>query len=133
MQRFVRECVNLANEMSGHPVTLGCSKSEWLRHWTGAGLDFYQFHSYTEVRAAPPFTLKSGLGLDRGVILGEFPVNNAPVSLNEYLTSAWDYGFAGALGWSVNGKDAYSGFTSPGRADEFASWAASHPEAVAAH
>jgi len=132
MQRFVRECADLAEELSGQPVTLGCSKSEWLSHWTGAGLDFYQFHSYTEARAAPPFTLKSDLGLDRGVVLGEFPVNNAPVSLDGYLASAWDYGYAGALGWSVNGKDAYSGFTSPGRADEFASWATAHSDALAA-
>ncbi|MFH0919866.1 MAG: hypothetical protein V1913_05840 [Fibrobacterota bacterium] len=122
IRRFFGECVQCIKAYSTIPVTLGCADAQWLQDWTGLGLDFYEVHSYSNSGGAPPFLAKADLGLDRSVLLGEFPTNVTSASFVEYLNAAWNNGYAGAFGWSLNGQDASSGFSLPDISNAYASW-----------
>jgi hypothetical protein len=38
------------------------------------------------------------------------------------MNTAWNNGYAGAMGWSLNAKDDFSGFNSVEISDAFQSW-----------
>ncbi len=119
---FFLKCVNECRDLSTKPITLGSSKAEWLRYWIGMGFSFYQVHNYSIDRSYPPFIFKSALKIDGPVLLGEFPTNTSVSIFTEYMNNAWNNGYAGALGWSLNGQDLYSGFGLPEIADAFETW-----------
>ncbi|MBI4491219.1 MAG: hypothetical protein HY690_00285 [Chloroflexi bacterium] len=117
MQAFVREVVEYIHAYSTQYATVGSAWRDALDYWKGSGLDLYQYHSYE-----PNDPLECGL--DKPVIVGEFPTAAATRTLTEYLDTILRSGCAGALAWSYRAEDEVSDFR--GVAAEFAAWSAAH-------
>jgi len=131
------------HEHSRAIVTLGCAKLHNLWAWDdpALGLDVLQLHSYPDVkhpeRDADVFgTRASALGVQRPVILGEFP-GNGPArhppgasppdhTLDDYLEFALAGGYLGAWPWSFSGTDHYGGLPETA----LRAFAQRHPELV---
>ena len=112
-------------------VTIGSARAQWVSSWTGLDLDYYQTHYYDWIQSSPSddlFQTSSGqLGLDRPLVVGEFPAANSKTAgLEQYLDMWYDNGFAGAWPWSYNKVD---GQGATGRAT-FSSWSTDHSESV---
>ena len=111
MKKFVRDAAALVHRYTGQPVTVGSASAHWLEEWRDLGLDFYQTHWYEHLeRRAPLARPVSDLGLDRPVVLGEFPSRRASVELGRMLDTARAAGYAGAFVWSVFAEDSATDF-----------------------
>jgi hypothetical protein len=130
MQSFVRDVVELIHQNAIQKVTVGTARGNWLTHWREMKLDLYQFHHYGEHGAVPPFVSATNMKLDKPIILGEFPTKGGEVAPVNYLSQALENGYAGALGWSLNANDEYSGFTSPATSKALKQWLRSHEVAA---
>ncbi len=106
MRAVIAEAAALVHACTRHPVTVGCAYAAGLPLVAGLGLDFYQVHWYPRLRK--PFDVRrdvSAFGLDRPVLLGEFPTSVPSLSPAALLDAARSAGYAGALGWSVLAED----------------------------
>lgn len=111
MRTFVRDTAALAHRLTRQPVTVGSAAARWLDTWRDLDLDFYQTHWYEHLEARSPLARPVGtLGLDRPVVLGEFPSRVAPSELRRILEAAREAGYAGAFVWSVLADDAATDF-----------------------
>ena len=112
MQAFVQQATAYIHEHTQLRVTLGSGRRMWLHLWTGAGLDFYQFHWYDhfENEEPLPWPPASGLGLDKPVIVGEVPSNSTKYSIEQFERAVCTGGYAGLLSWSFRAGDAFSLF-----------------------
>lgn len=130
MQSFVAEVVSYIRAYSSQYVTLGSASRGWLlEYWTNSDLDFYQYHYYDHLEMRYPFNyLYSGLGVNKPVVVGEFPTRNTRRSINQYLDTIWENGYAGAWAWSYRAGDKVSDFESV--ADNFATWSEAHKDDV---
>ncbi len=111
MQRFVSEIVQAIHADSDRPVTVGSASPRYLKYWRKVGLDLYQYHYYPrlEGRLYPSVEHShTALGLDKPLILGEFPTEAPLTQPVDYLDNALANGCAGALGWSLRATDPYS-------------------------
>jgi hypothetical protein len=123
--------------------TMSCARLDNLWAWDSAelNLDFVQVHSYPDVRHPQRdrdiFGVPAAsLGMNRPVVLGEFPGNGphqhppgaSPPewTLADYLEFALTEGYAGAWPWSFSGTDAYGSFAE----EPLRTFATSHPELV---
>ena len=122
---MVSELSRLVHANSSALVTLGCARLRNLYAWDDPsfGLDLLQVHSYPDTRRLfrpePDIfgTPAASLGVNLGVILGEFPgdgptqhprgASPPPTTLDEYLEFGLSGGYAGAWPWSFSGTDAY--------------------------
>jgi hypothetical protein len=109
MQAFVREAATLVHHYTNHAVTLGSASAHWLEAWRHLGLDFYQAHWYEhlERRSSLARPVRE-LGLDRPVLLGEFPSRLPSMEVRRILDTARAAGYAGGFFWSVLADDAAS-------------------------
>jgi len=106
MEAFVRDTITAIRAESSLPVTVGGAAAKWPRAWSGVDLDFYSIHIYDWVNMHWPYSASaSELGImGKPVVMGEFPVNGLTgVPYNQMLESWYGNGYAGALGWAVNG------------------------------
>lgn len=111
MREFVRATVALVHSHTGQAATVGSAAAHWLDAWRDVGLDFYQTHWYEHLeRRAPLARPVHDLGLDRPVVLGEFPSRLPPIELRRILDTARLSGYAGAFFWSVLADDAATDF-----------------------
>jgi hypothetical protein len=111
MRAFVRDTAALVHRYTGHDVTVGSASADWLATWQGLGLDFYQAHWYEHLESRIPLaTPVASLGLDRPVVLGEFPSRVAPAELQRILDTARAAGYSAAYLWSVLASDAATDF-----------------------
>lgn len=112
MQEFVRASAQTIHSCAGQKVTVGSARRMWLHHWSGLGLDLYQFHWYDHFSAEEPFPWqrRSELGLDKPVIVGEVPTANTNSSAPDYLLAAANGGYDGLLLWSYRARDDVSGY-----------------------
>jgi hypothetical protein len=111
MREFVRDAVALAHRHTRQPVTVGSASVHWLDTWRDIGLDFYQAHWYEHLERRSPLARPvRDFGLDRPVLLGEFPSRRAPVELQRILDTARAAGYMGAFVWSVTADDAATDF-----------------------
>jgi hypothetical protein len=111
MQLFVKEIVQAIHASSDRPVTVGSASPRYLKYWRNVGLDLYQYHFYPSVegRLYPSAEHShTALGLDKPLILGEFPTQAPLTQPIDYLEGALANGCAGALGWSLRATDMYS-------------------------
>ncbi|MCP4423642.1 MAG: hypothetical protein GY803_04035 [Chloroflexi bacterium] len=122
MQAFVAEASQIIHQESNFKVTLGSAKGEWLSHWQGLGLDYYQAHYYDWMGVESPFVFVQELGLDRPVVIGEFPTTNTQHDITTYLDAIAMNGYAGAWPWSLRAGDFVSLFTDPGPAADYHNW-----------
>jgi hypothetical protein len=106
MRAFIGETAALVHSRTGHPVTVGAASAAGLGLLRGLGLDFYQVHWYDSVeRRAPLERPVSALGLDRPVLLGEYPTAGSARSPESIVARARESGYAGAFAWSVLADD----------------------------
>jgi hypothetical protein len=106
MRAFMREVVAAIHGHASQLATVGSASARTLHLVQGLGLDVYQVHWYDRVeRHAPLERPVSGFGLDRPVILGEFPTLGSLRSPEEIVRAAREAGYAGALAWSALADD----------------------------
>jgi hypothetical protein len=106
MRAFIGETAELVHEVTPQPATVGLASARWLSLVKGLGLDFYQIHWYDSLeRCAPLDTPVSQFGVDRPVLLGEFPTRGSTRPPSEILATAERAGYLGALAWSAVSTD----------------------------
>ncbi len=107
---FVRRVADAVHQSSGGYVTVGSASMKWVRNWVGLGLDYYQVHYYDWMRGKKAHNLYATradkLGLDRPVVVGEFPAAASKTAdLTQYLDTWHANGYAGAWAWSARSED----------------------------
>ena len=111
MREFVRLLAERVHAHTRHAATVGSASAATLGLVGGLGLDFYQTHWYDRLEARSPLGRPAAaLGCDGPVVLGEFPTGNSSRSPAELMSTAEQYGFAGAYFWSALAEDAHSQF-----------------------
>lgn len=111
MRDFIGGAAALVHDRTRHQVTVGTARARWLPLVEGLGLDFYQPHFYERFEPDLPLgTPVSTFGLDRPVVLGEFPTGGDARPTGLLLETARQAGYAGALFWSVMAGDEASDF-----------------------
>jgi hypothetical protein len=77
--------------------------------WKNLGLDYYSFSWYDWMEPYEPLDRRAdSLGLDRPVVLGEFPANDSQYyTLQQVYDLAMRNGYAGAFAWSYWGGDGH--------------------------
>lgn len=125
MRAFLAAVVATFRRHTATPLTVGSASARWLRLVRGLDLDFYQVHWYDRFeRHAPLGRPVHAWGLDRPVVLGEYPTRGSRRDVEGILSRARDAGYAGALYWSALADDAAS---DPGYAvDALRDWMSRH-------
>ena len=109
MRAFLGEAVALIHARTAHAATVGSASTRTLSLVEGLGLDVYQAHWYDRLdRRAPIGRRVSDLGLDRPLLLGEFPTRGSARPAPEILETVHRAGYAGALAWSALSGDSAS-------------------------
>lgn len=110
MRRFIKRVSRLVHRHTGQLATVGLGNAAGLPLVRGCGLDFYQVHWYDRWESIAPLSWPvPELGLDRPLLLGEFPTRNSTLSSETIVAASRDSGYCGALGWSLLAKDDFSG------------------------
>lgn len=109
VQAFVREAAEAIHGNGGGLVTVESNRSSNMQHWQGLGLDYYSFSWYDWVQPYDPLDVSArSHGLDRPVVLGEFPIQESQYyDFHQVLDIALGQGYAGAFVWSYSGADKY--------------------------
>jgi hypothetical protein len=111
MRALIRDAAGLVHARTPEPVTVGLASARWLGLVRDLGLDFYQVHWYDKLdwlaRLAAPV---ARWGLDKPVLLGEFPTRGSSREPGAILAAAREHGYAGAFFWSVRAADAASDY-----------------------
>jgi hypothetical protein len=106
MQAFVKDVAALVHGCTRQPVTVGSASAHWLDAWRDLGLDFYQAHWYEHLESRAPLARPvRDLGLDRPVLLGEFPSRVSPLEVRRILDTARTAGYSGGFFWSILADD----------------------------
>jgi len=127
MQDFVRQVSQLIHQNTAQVATVGGADRRWCSLWKDVGLDYFQFHHYPYMERYAPYDLPADdLGLNKPVLIGEFPTRNTNRTLSLYLDLALKNGYAGAFPWSYRATDKYTGWSSV--SDEFSQWSATHKD-----
>lgn len=131
MRAFVGLTVAAIHEHARTYATVGSANVKWARNWVGLNLDFYQAHYYDWMKPYSTdnvFAMRADqLGLDRPIVIGEFPANRSNTAdLRGYLDTWYGNGFAGAWLWSFRGDEMWG---SPDQ-EIMRRWAQEHAEAI---
>lgn len=108
MTAWIAEMAAAGHSEARQPVTVGLASSRGLPLVTGCGLDFYQVHWYDELEPRSPLSRPPLAGLDRPLVLGEFPTARSRMGTAEVIVAAREAGYAAALAWSATSADPYS-------------------------
>ncbi|MGE5361407.1 MAG: hypothetical protein ACM3NQ_20510 [Bacteroidales bacterium] len=109
LREFVRAGATRVHELTVHAATVGSARPSTLQLLLGLGLDFYQVHWYDKLRCRFDLTAQAGgLGVDRPVVLGEFPTRGCRLAPAAIFDLARASGYAGALAWSARAADRHS-------------------------
>jgi hypothetical protein len=107
MRSFIAEVVGLVHRHSDRPATVGLASATGLPLVRGLGLDLYQVHWYDSLEAGAPLDAPvAALGLDRPLLLGEYPTRGSARDPLDILETARRRGYSGALAWSLLAEDA---------------------------
>jgi hypothetical protein len=111
MRAYLSESAALARGIVKQPVTVGLATVRGLDLVRGIGLDFYQAHWYDSVEPTAPLAAPvADLGLDRPLLLGEYPTKGSERKPSAIVATAREAGWAAALAWSVLAQDAATDF-----------------------
>jgi hypothetical protein len=106
MRSFIGETAGLIHSRTSHAATVGSASTRSLPLVEGLGLDVYQAHWYDRLATSAPLDWPvASFGLDRPLILGEFPTRGSRSTPRELLDTAREAGYAGALAWSALADD----------------------------
>ncbi len=109
LQAFVREAASAVHEYSRAMATVESNRASHMALWRGLGLDYYSFSWYDWMEPWEPLDRPaSSFGLDRPIVLGEFPASGSKYySLPQVFDLALRQGYAGAFAWSYWGGDGH--------------------------
>ena len=114
MRSFLLQTVAHIHGQTRHAATVGLASLRGLPLCREIGVDFYQVHWYDKLEPRSPLATDiPSLGLDRPVVLGEFPTVNSRHSVGEILRVARTAGYAGAWCWSVMADDKFTAGSLP--------------------
>jgi hypothetical protein len=106
MRALLAEIARVFRREASQPLTVGLARARWLSLVDGLDLDFHQVHWYEAndslADLGRPVRL---LGLDRPVLLGEFPSRGASLGPEGIMQVALSAGYSGALAWSALATD----------------------------
>jgi hypothetical protein len=106
MRAFIGDVVALIHHRTSHAATVGSASTGTLGLVEGLGLDVYQAHWYDRfAKRAPLDRPVASLGLDRPLVLGEFPIRGSSWTPARILETARQAGYAGAMAWSALADD----------------------------
>lgn len=106
MRSFIGDAVAAIHDHASQPATVGSASARTLHLVQGLGLDVYQVHWYDHLDLRAPLDGPvAELGLDRPVVLGEFPTRGSRRAPADIVRSAREAGYAGALAWSALAND----------------------------
>jgi hypothetical protein len=109
-REFLVAATQCLHDVSRFPVTVGLASAGGLDLVGGADLDVYQVHWYDRHELRHPLsTPVSHFGLDRPVLLGEYPTRGSRRTAADIVDIAQRAGYAGALAWSALARDEASG------------------------
>lgn len=122
MRAFFAELVSVFRRHgASQPLTVGVGRASSLGLTRDLGLDLYQMHWYESVDSiqtlAEPVASR---GLERPLLLGEFPTVGASVTPERILQIAEKAGYSGALAWSLLAEDSA---TNTGACESALTWA----------
>jgi hypothetical protein len=110
MRRFLARTSHLVQRLTDQQATVGLASARGLPLVRGIGLDLFQVHWYDRFDADSPLDAPvRRLGLDRPLLLGEFPTRGSARSRADIVETARRNGYCGALAWSVLAVDSVSG------------------------
>ncbi len=113
MRRFIKRIARLVHRHTRHLATVGLGNASGLPLVRDTGLDFYQVHWYDRWQEVAPLERPvAELGLDRPLLLGEFPTQNSSRSPEAIVNASRNSGYCGALAWSLLAEDKFSGMKS---------------------
>ncbi|MBM3267010.1 MAG: glycoside hydrolase family 6 protein [Candidatus Sericytochromatia bacterium] len=125
LRAYVREAAAAAHAAGVLKVTVGSASTRYLDLVKGLGLDEYQAHWYDHFEGDQPLGRDvAAYGLDKPLVLGEFPTRGTGKDLRTVLDTARNAGMAGAWLWSANAGDAYSDY--PATRNTLRDWAAAN-------
>lgn len=105
IREFVTETAGLVHEIASQPATVGLASSGGLSLVRDAGLDFYQLHWYDKLGQAMLERSVDSYGLDKPIVLGEFPTRGSRLPPAEILALARRAGYSAAWLWSAMAGD----------------------------
>lgn len=106
MRGFLAALARVFREGARQPLTVGLARARSLPLVRDLGLDFYQVHWYEHVDSLATLARPvATLGLDRPLMLGEFPTRGCSRSPAAILATAAEAGYSAALGWSLLAGD----------------------------
>jgi hypothetical protein len=106
MRHFIKKTARLVHRYTGQLATVGLANAAGLPLVRFAGLDFYQVHWYDRWQEKAPLERPvPELGLDRPLLLGEFPTKNSTRPAAAIAATARERGYCGALAWSLLATD----------------------------
>ena len=124
VQAYVRDAAEAIHRHGGRLVTVESNRPSNMQHWRGLGLDYYSFSWYDWMQPYDPLDVAaSSYGLDRPVVVGEFPIEGSQYyDFYQVLDIALGQGYAGAFAWSYGATDRYGSLRNVG--DGYARWLA---------
>ena len=110
VRSFVRDVARSIHANTKALATVESNRPTYMQYWRGLGLDYYSFSWYDWMAPYDPLDVPaSSHGLDRPVVLGEFPVSASEYyTIDQALDTARRQGYAGAFAWSFAAADQYS-------------------------
>ncbi len=110
MRRFLKRVARLVHRHTGQLATVGLGNAAGIPLALGCGFDFYQVHWYDRWQGVAPLERPvTEMDVDRPLLLGEFPTQNASRSPQAIVAAAREGGYCGALAWSWLAADEFSG------------------------
>ncbi|MBI4498644.1 MAG: hypothetical protein HY689_12185 [Chloroflexi bacterium] len=130
VRAFVKEVAQAIHRHTSALATVEANRAAHMVHWRGLGLDYYSFSWYDWVEPFEPLDRPAtAFGLDRPVVLGEFPSQgSAYYSLAQIYDIAYRQGYAGAFAWSYGGGDQFGRWDQV--VDDFVRWVNGRWESV---
>jgi hypothetical protein len=119
---FVDDMTRAIHQHTRALVTVESNRFSNMSVWQGLQLDYYSFSWYDWLEPYEPLaTPASTAGLDRPIVLGEYPAGgSAFYSLPQVLELMSSLGYAGAFAWSFWAGDGLSQWRTS--AVDFAAW-----------
>ena len=115
MEAFVRDVIAGIRAESPAPITVGSAAAKWPRAWSAVDVDFVSIHIYDWVNMYWPYSASPAqlmLPAGKPVVMGEFPLGGLTgVPYTQMLESWYGNGYAGAMGWAVNGGGSNAAFS----------------------
>lgn len=110
IRSFVREVVRSIHANTKALATVESNRPRYMQYWRDLGLDYYSFSWYDWMADFDPLDVPaSGYGLDRPVVLGEFPVATSQYyTIGQAMDIVHRQGYAGVFAWSFAAADQYS-------------------------